>query len=121
MHNDVERFSEWAPAYDRHHLQRRVFEPVQRMVLDLAAVEVPQPQAILDIGCGTGRLLRTCEQRFASARLEGVDAAEGMIEQARSSASGSSIGFQLGTAEHLPFGDAEFDIVFSTMTFHHWA
>ncbi|HKV89226.1 MAG TPA: class I SAM-dependent methyltransferase [Candidatus Dormibacteraeota bacterium] len=122
MHDDVERFSEWAPSYDRHHLQRRVFEPVQRIVLELAAKEVPQPEAILDIGCGTGRLLRIAEQRFAGARLEGVDAAEGMIKQAQASApSGSKVGFQLGTAEHLPFSDGEFDLVFSTMTFHHWA
>jgi len=121
LHNDVERFSRWAPNYDRHYLQRRVFEPVQRIVLDLAAAEVPHPGAILDVGCGTGRLLREAEQRFAGARLEGIDAAEGMVEEARSAASGSSIGFRQGTAEQLPFGEAEFDLVFSTMTFHHWA
>lgn len=67
---------------------------------------MPQPRAILDVGCGTGRLLRAAEQRFTGARLEGVDAAEGMIAEARSAASGSSIGFQQGTAEHLPFGEA---------------
>jgi ubiquinone/menaquinone biosynthesis C-methylase UbiE len=121
-HGDVERFSRWAPDYDRHVLQRLVFEPVQRTVLDLAATEVPQPAAILDVGCGTGRLLRSAGERFPAARLEGVDAAEGMIEQARLSAgAGSKISFQLGTAERLPFPDRRFDLVFSTMTFHHWA
>jgi ubiquinone/menaquinone biosynthesis C-methylase UbiE len=121
-HGDVERFSRWAPSYDRHVLQRLVFEPVQRTVLDLAARQVSSPRAILDVGCGTGRLLRTAEERFAGARLEGVDAAEGMIEQAKEAAGeGSRIRFQLGTAEHLPFPDSEFDLVFSTMTFHHWA
>src|SRR5262249_31377271 len=29
--------------------------------------------------------------------------------------------FRQGVAEQLPFGDGEFDLVFSTMTFHHWA
>lgn len=121
-HGDVERFSRWAPKYDRHHLQRLVFEPVQKAVLELAAQEVPNPTSILDVGCGTGRLLRTTRERFPGARLEGVDAAAGMIEQARAAAGpAGKINFQLATAEHLPFPDAQFDVVFSTMTFHHWA
>lgn len=120
-HGDVERFSRWAPKYDSHYLQRLVFEPVQQAVLELAAQEVPRPTAILDVGCGTGRLLRTAGERFPGARLEGVDAAEGMIEQARASAGpAGTINFQLATAEHLPFPGAQFDLVFSTMTFHHW-
>ena len=117
-HGDVGRFSAWAPTYDRHYLQRRVFEPVQKAVLDLAIAEVAQPHAILDVGCGTGRLLRAAAQRFPGARLEGIDAAEGMIEQARSQ--GGDARFQVGSAEHLPFEAASFDLVFSTMTFHHW-
>ena len=121
MH-DVDRFNRWAATYDRHYLQRLVFEPVQKAVLELAAREVPHPAAILDVGCGTGRLLRTASERFPGARLEGVDAAEGMIEQAKASAGpASKINFQLATAEHLPFPDGQFDLVFSTMTFHHWA
>jgi ubiquinone/menaquinone biosynthesis C-methylase UbiE len=121
-HGDVERFSRWAPKYDRHYLQRLVFEPVQKAVLELAAREVPHPEAILDVGCGTGRLLRTAAEQFPGARLEGVDAAEGMIEQAKASAGpATKISFQLATAERLPFPDGQFDLAFSTMTFHHWA
>jgi ubiquinone/menaquinone biosynthesis C-methylase UbiE len=121
-HGDVERFSRWAPKYDRHYLQRVVFEPVQKEVLELALREVPHPSAILDVGCGTGRLLRAAADQFPEARLEGVDAAEGMIEQAKASAGPASrINFQLATAEHLPFPDGQFDLAISTMTFHHWA
>ena len=48
--------------------------------------------------------------------------AEGMIEQAKEAAGeGSRIRFNLATAEQLPFPDGEFDLIFSTMTFHHWA
>jgi ubiquinone/menaquinone biosynthesis C-methylase UbiE len=121
-HGDVERFSRWAPKYDRHYLQRLVFEPVQKAVLELALREVPHPSAILDVGCGTGRLLRAAADQFPDARLDGVDAAEGMIEQAKASAGPATrIDFQLATAEHLPFPDGQFDLAFSTMTFHHWA
>ncbi len=119
---DTERFNRWAATYDRHYLQRLVFEPVQETVLDLAASEVPQPAAILDVGCGTGRLLRSAEQRFPDARLDGVDAALEMVKHAESVlAAGSRIHFQQATAEQLPFPDGQFDLVFSTMTFHHWS
>ncbi|HKC19056.1 MAG TPA: methyltransferase domain-containing protein [Candidatus Dormibacteraeota bacterium] len=121
MHNDVDRFSKWAPTYDRHRLQKIVFEPVQQTLLDMAVHERPSAVAILDIGCGTGRLLRAAEERFPEARLQGVDAAEGMVEAAQSAATGSGINFHHATAEQLPFDAAQFDLVFSTMTFHHWS
>ena len=121
-HDDVERFGEWAPTYERHWMQRFLFDPVQRTVLDLAASQVSDPKAILDVGCGTGRLLRAAHARFPGAQLDGVDAAPGMVEQAIvASGDRSPIKFQQATAEALPFGDASFNVVLSTLTFHHWA
>lgn len=118
---DVDRFNRWAGTYDRHWMQRRIFEPIQRTVLELAAEQDEQPAAILDVGCGTGQLLRAAELRYPGAKLEGVDAAAEMVNQAAASRpAGSTIGFQQATAEELPFPDGEFDLVFSTMTFHHW-
>jgi len=120
--HDVDRFNRWAPTYDRHHLQRLVFEPMQRTVLDVAAAEVANPRAILDVGCGTGRLLRSAQVRFPGATLDGVDAAVEMVKQASAlTPAGSGIQFQQATAEALPFPDRRFDLVFSTMTFHHWS
>ncbi|HEY1456091.1 MAG TPA: class I SAM-dependent methyltransferase, partial [Candidatus Dormibacteraeota bacterium] len=120
--HDVERFSRWAPSYDRHWMQRRIFEPVQGTALDLAAEEVPRPRAILDVGCGTGRLVRSAEARFPGARLVGVDAAPGMVAHAQASVRpGGLVRFEQAVAEALPFPDRTFDLVFSTLTFHHWA
>ena len=118
---DVDRFNRWAGSYERHYLHRFVFEPVQEALLDLAVAEVPKPTAILDIGCGTGRLLRAAEQRFPTATFEGVDAARGMIKQAQAFLPARSrIRFQIAMAEKLPFANGQFDLVFSTLTFHHW-
>lgn len=120
--HDVERFNRWAATYDRHRLQRLVFEPMQQTTLDLASAQVASPGAILDIGCGTGRLLRSAQARFPGATLEGVDAAAEMVRQAEASTPvGSGIQFRQATAEALPFPDSRFDLVFSTMTFHHWS
>lgn len=121
MSHDVERFSKWAPTYDRHYLQRLVFEPLQQAVLELAEREVPKPRRILDIGCGTGRLLKSAAERFPEAKLDGVDAAEGMIQQANATNNSERITFVQATAEKLPFPADQFDLVFTTMTFHHWA
>ncbi len=119
--HDVDRFDRWAPTYDRHHLQGLVFEPMQRTLLDLAAAQVANPTAILDVGCGTGRLLRSAHVRFPRTALEGVDAAPGMVRQAEAlTPTGSGTRFRQATAEALPFPDGTFDLVFSTMTFHHW-
>jgi ubiquinone/menaquinone biosynthesis C-methylase UbiE len=119
---DIERFNRWAPTYDRHRLHQLFFEPMQKTVLELAACQVPMPAAILDIGSGTGRLLQAAEKQYPGAALVGVDAAVEMVKQAQSSLpAGSRIEFRVGTAEQLPFPDAQFDLVFSTMTFHHWA
>jgi ubiquinone/menaquinone biosynthesis C-methylase UbiE len=119
MH-DVERFNRWAPHYEHHFLQRLVFEPMQRTLLEVAVSEKPDAGAILDVGCGTGRLLRATKALFPDARLEGVDPAAEMVKQAQAE-SESGITFRQAFAEDLPFGDRAFDLVFSTMTFHHWA
>ena len=119
--HDVDRFNRWAGDYDQHWMQRVIFEPVQRTVLKLAAEQVPQPDAILDVGCGTGRLLGLAQSRFPGAKLFGVDAAIEMVRQAQTSHPDGAIRFQQAVAEELPFPDASFDLVFSTMTFHHWS
>jgi len=120
--DDVERFNRWAESYERHPLQRLIFEPIQRTLLEVAASEIPHPQAILDVGCGTGRLLRAAADVFPDARLEGVDAAAEMVRVAQANPrAGARITFRIAGAEQLPLGDGLFDLVFSTMTFHHWA
>ena len=120
-HRDIDRFNRWASTYDRHWMQRLIFGRVQELTLQLAALEVARPTAILDVGCGTGRLLRSAAVRFPGARLVGVDAAIEMVKQAEASIpAGTAIEFQQATAEQLPFPNAQFDLVFSTVTFHHW-
>jgi ubiquinone/menaquinone biosynthesis C-methylase UbiE len=90
------------------------------MVVELAKI---QPgQSVLDIGCGSGNLtLTAAAQAGPGARVHGVDASPEMIGVARRKASraGSSVHFDVGLIEKLPFPDAEFDIVITRLAVHH--
>jgi ubiquinone/menaquinone biosynthesis C-methylase UbiE len=116
---DVGRFDRWAPEYDRDPLQRHFFGPVHAQTLALVAGLGVQPRRVLDIGCGTGTLLRLLSRQFPGAALAGVDAAAGMIRAARQARVPAALA--QATAGALPFADASFGLVISTVSFHHWA
>lgn len=79
------------------------------------------PRRVLDIGCGTGLLLRVLVERVPTVeRLVGIDPASGMIEVARSLIDDPRLTFSTGVAESLPHPEASFDLVVSTTSFDHW-
>jgi ubiquinone/menaquinone biosynthesis C-methylase UbiE len=114
---DLQRFNRWSRTYEESYLQRIFFDRVHRSLLTLVAHR-SEPKALLDVGCGTGRLLRAVGVRWPAAALYGVDPAEGMIRVARRSTPEAT--FQVGYAESIPLPDASVDVVLSTISFHHW-
>jgi ubiquinone/menaquinone biosynthesis C-methylase UbiE len=119
---DIEHFDRWAATYDRSWTQRIFFGPVHRGVVAVAAGLASDPLRVLDVGCGTGALLRAVAQRFPQAELVGVDASTEMIRMAEASnPSPDRLRFARAQAEELPFADGQFDLVLSTISFHHWA
>ncbi|SRR5579884_1512664 len=115
---DVERFDQWAETYEESRLQRAFFEPVYQATLALATKTVRQPASILDIGCGTGKLLRLLHNCWPDAQLIGVDPAEHMIEVAKRLTPAAT--FSVAMAEALPLPDSSVDLALSTSSFHHW-
>lgn len=79
-------------------------------------------EAVLDVACGSGTLAIAARRLVGpDGRVTGVDASAEMIERARAKAarSGLDLNFVNGTAQALPFGDAQFDIVIGTLMLHH--
>jgi ubiquinone/menaquinone biosynthesis C-methylase UbiE len=117
---DVEPFNQWAPTYERGSRQV-FFKRLHGAMLRWVAEGGRTPRKVLDVGCGTGALLRVAAERWPDARLSGADPAEEMIKVARSKLPGGSlISLVNASAEHLPFEDERFDLVVSSVSFHHW-
>ncbi|NUR29281.1 MAG: methyltransferase domain-containing protein [Catenulispora sp.] len=76
------RFDLWAPGYDGSILQEAFYTRLHLHALQLAAHANPAPTRLLDLGCGTGRLLRAAAMRFPHTELLGIDISAGMLSQA---------------------------------------
>jgi ubiquinone/menaquinone biosynthesis C-methylase UbiE len=117
---DVQAFHDRSSGYESGYLGQMHADIVTRAA-DLALAYCSSPDRVLDVGCGTGLLLRELASRLPGATaLTGIDAAAGMIEQARARAVDARLSFVQGTAERLPFPERAFDLVVSTTSFDHW-
>jgi ubiquinone/menaquinone biosynthesis C-methylase UbiE len=98
-------------------MQKRLFDPVHAAVLQEALSRF-KPENVLDIGCGSGRLLRKVHDYWPEAQLYGVDPAQKMLDVAHQLTPEAC--FYMGSGEALPLPDALIDLAFSTISFHHW-
>jgi ubiquinone/menaquinone biosynthesis C-methylase UbiE len=79
-------------------------------------------ESVLDVGCGTGTLAIAAKRRVGPAgTVYGIDASPEMIARAskKTKKAGVEVILQTGLAESLPFPDARFDVVLSTVMLHH--
>jgi ubiquinone/menaquinone biosynthesis C-methylase UbiE len=120
---DVGAFDRRAASYDMGWLgtwHRRLAGKVAGIV---AGLEVA-PQSVLDVGCGTGQLLRALAASLPpSTELVGVDPAPAMVTVAssRGDVDGRGVRFLQAPAEELPFADGCFEVLVSSVSFDHWA
>jgi ubiquinone/menaquinone biosynthesis C-methylase UbiE len=88
---------------------------------DFALNSGDAPRRVLDVGCGTGHLLRLLAAQLPEAeKLLGIDPAAGMIALAKSMANDLRLSFSESLAENLPYPDKSFNLVVSSTSFDHW-
>ena len=107
----------WAASYDDIadnallFAESKVVEPLLRNV-DFTG------RSVLDAGCGTGRYLGFLQQLHPR-RLTGIDLSPAMLGKAREKDSCSSATLCVAGLERLPFLNATFDFVLSTLVLGH--
>lgn len=111
-------FDQWASNYDI--LITTVFyQAVHQRLLEY--VNLPDQANILDLGCGTGKLLNRILKQFPDVFGIGVDLSPQMLRQARKNKQFPKREiFVKGNAENLPFVDNQFNAVFNTISFLHY-
>jgi len=87
----------------------------------VSLIDLAPGARLLDVGCGTGRILGALYRRHGAAvQLVGVDPSEEMVLSARERFSClPNVRIRPGIGEDLPFPDASFDWVVSCLTTHH--
>jgi ubiquinone/menaquinone biosynthesis C-methylase UbiE len=124
----VERRSQFTPAL-RYAWLTPFYDPVaalttrergfKRRLLEHARIK--DGESVLDLGCGTGTLAIEMKKDTPKAKVSGLDADRAVLRQAKTKAkdAGVKISFDRGLANELPYDARSFDVVVSTLFFHH--
>jgi ubiquinone/menaquinone biosynthesis C-methylase UbiE len=113
------RFDALTPFYDPIVTLTSREMGFKRRLLEHARIK--DGESVLDLGCGTGTLAIEIKKQRPKAKVSGLDADRSVLAQARakSKEAGVKIDFQRGTATELPYDARSFDVVVSTLVFHH--
>jgi ubiquinone/menaquinone biosynthesis C-methylase UbiE len=113
------RFDFLTPVFDvfvRGTTRERTFK---QKLLDQARLEGGLDA--LDLGSGSGTLAVWAKQREPALRIRGLDGDPAIIGQAvrKAARAGVDVAFDEGLSYELPYEDASFDRVLSSLFFHH--
>ena len=113
------RFDFLTPVFDvfvRATTRERAFK---RRLLEQAGLE--DGAEVLDLGSGSGTLAVWAKQANLGIRIRGLDGDPAIIAQAvrKAARAGVEIPFDEGLSYDLPYEDASFDRVLSSLFFHH--
>jgi SAM-dependent methyltransferase len=106
-----DHFDTIAHAYDESIPQHVMAHLTARRVA-LAREQVPSGGRVLDVGCGTGRLLDSLPPSYERV---GVDVSHAMLDRARQ----KGLEVVEASADALPFRDSSFDLVTTFAVLHH--
>jgi ubiquinone/menaquinone biosynthesis C-methylase UbiE len=113
------RFERLTPLFDSVVALTVRDRTIKRRVIDRAAIA--PGERVLDVGCGTGTLAILAAQAARGVSVSGLDADPAILARAREKAAAADVraGFDEAMSDALPYPDANFDLVLSTLFFHH--
>ncbi|MFZ0872889.1 MAG: class I SAM-dependent methyltransferase [Rhodanobacter sp.] len=120
--NPAEAYALWAPSYPAH-AHNPVMQAEERAMLGLMPATLPG-QAVLDVGCGSGRYMLHALRRGA-ARVIGVDLSPEMLQRAGAELSAlppdpdAEIELVQGSLSALPVPDALADLTICGLVVGH--
>jgi ubiquinone/menaquinone biosynthesis C-methylase UbiE len=115
------RFSALTPLFDPVVRLTTREQAFKRRLLERAAIR--PGEAVLDLGAGTGTLALMVKALVPRAEVTGLDADAEILAHARAkaTAAGAAVEFVEAWSTGMPFPDDLFDVVVSTLFFHHLA
>jgi len=107
------------PFYD--FIQKYIVRDVRYKTRLIEQADIQPGQHVLDLGCGTGTLAIMAKQTQPGAEVVGLDADPDMLKVAKykSSQQHVPVKFDVGFTNKLPYPDASFDRILSSIMIHH--
>ncbi len=113
-----EEFNRWAEAGRGEEMESSHL-PIVLPTLEL--MELAPTHRVLDVGCGSGWLVRRLARQVPQGRVVGVDVSDQMVRRAREASVGvGNVSFQVGAAGHLPCPANSFDRIISVESAYYW-
>jgi ubiquinone/menaquinone biosynthesis C-methylase UbiE len=124
----ADRRQQFVPAL-RFDALTRIYDPVvaitsregafKRRLLEHARIK--NGEAVLDVACGTGTLAIELKKDHPQAKVSALDGDRTILQRAKAKAkeAGVKVDFQRGMSNEMPYDARSFDVVVSTLFFHH--
>jgi SAM-dependent methyltransferase len=113
-----EEFNRWAEAGRGEQMEENHLPIVIPM---LALMELQSADRVLDVGCGSGWLVRRLAEHLPKGAIVGVDVSDEMVRRAQlAGAALPNASFLQGTAEEIPAPSDSFTKVISIESAYYW-
>jgi ubiquinone/menaquinone biosynthesis C-methylase UbiE len=100
--------------FDAYHSNASIFEHGRQAEIEAVLAAAPRRETMLDVGCGTGNVLRLARRHFA--RCVGADLSAPLLGELRRR---EELPLAVAEAFRLPFRDESFDLVSMYALVHH--
>jgi SAM-dependent methyltransferase len=113
-----EEFDRWAEAGRGEEMEEKHLPIVLPM---LALMDLQPADRVLDVGCGSGWLVRRLAAQVPNGSVVGIDVSDEMVRRARLASAGlTNARFRHGTAERIPIPPESFTKVLSVESACYW-